>query len=736
MNNERFPHPNGHSHDDDLQPERWADAPSSDADALDALLNEIAQGNGSPNPRSGHGHQRPDVRTDTGGADALHTATRAFHRRVEAAQHRDPGSMALAPHLWEQIMTSTTQQTKEAQGSLWRDAARNTLSPGIPGQSRNHATTRRPIQRWAPVANATLALLILLAGFGIWRVYDGLNGSGPADPEGTTPGVAMQLATPEPTELPAIQAPPVATPAPITACDFSADIPIFPDGDASPIDATALLLTTGGELVLSCPEEPEPVVLASGIDQAGPGGWPGVVHTSTGGATAGDLRQSYVNIVTGESVPVGFREDAQTFGPNDLLDSPWLVAPSAADPAQWEVTDLRTMDSRMLTELMGAPWPDDTNMLISESEPGGTIAIAPFTPYQADLDEDPGGAIVQDGVLPGDVLIIDGTLNGARWITLPDDLPYREMMLSPDGAHLALRGDVGDWSHAPETVYSVVTTADGNMVGRSEPAGITDHTLGMTWAQAGNALVFLQDSSLVSIATDSDGVPETLFEVDDGLGALRTTYDPDVVTVLRVQAEEVATETPGLVQPRVYSVNTMTGEAMEFDGVAVRDSYGYAQPPSRFLVLSDGYLETTEPVGYRVIDAVTGVEYGRLADVTVAELFGRAGLGRSSFALSDDGDTEIIGFGSSQLYLARWADDTAEIRQIASPPGMAEAGNGTVNLHLSPEGSMLSLTLEGDESRTRWLLSLNGEADDWIEVPSTVPGEGPDSIFFVPGTDD
>ncbi|MEJ7900851.1 MAG: hypothetical protein WKF63_03345 [Thermomicrobiales bacterium] len=735
MSNERFSNPNGDAHDTDPQPERWADASTSDADALDALLNGIAQGNGFPNTRSSSG-RGPDVRTDDG--DAVLQTARRFHDRFEAAEVRDPGSSALDPHLWETIMTATMNpvpQSKQAHGRLWRDATRKAVPPGAATTPRSHqAVDRRSAQGWSGFANATLAVVILLAGFGVWRVYDGMNASGPADPEGTVPGLAMQPATPEPTELPAVVAPPVSTPAPSSACDFRADIPIFPGVDESPVEGTALLLTTTGELLLVCPEEPDPIVLASGIEQAGSGGWPGVVHASAGAGTSA-FQAHYVNLVSGQVVEIGPYGSGQTLGTDDLIDSPWLVAPSAADPDQWQVTDLRTMESRLLVELMGAPWPDDTNILISESELGGTIAIAPYSPFALDLDQDPGGAIVQGGILPGDVLVLDGTLDETRWISLPTALPYREMLLSADGEHLALRGDTGELSATgPETVYSVVRTADGSEVGRSKPMPVSDHTLGMTWTQGGSALAFIQSSALMLIGTDGDGIPETLLDVDDGLGTVRPTYDPDVVTVRRVQAEEVATETPGLVQPRIYSVNTVTGDVMEFDGVAVRDMYGWAQPPARFLVLSDGYVESDDPVTYRVLDPVKREEYGTLPDVQLGELLGRPSLGVNSFVQSDDGNTEVIGFGAAQLYLTRWADDAAEIRQIDSLPGLAEAYNGSVELFLSPDGAMLSLTIDGDESRTRWLLPLDGEPDEWIEVPSTVPGEGPASIFFVPGT--
>lgn len=738
MSDDRRFTPNGTQDHHDPSAGRGADA-FDDADALDTLLNGIAQGNEVPTPRSADG---PDFGSDdgtTGERAALHAAARRFHRRFEAAAARDPGGAALDPQLWETIMTASTATTARPSPSPsvpanpWRSGATPIRATAASRRALPQAARRTP-GRWAPLANATLALVILLAGFGIWRAYDGLNGTGSGELEATVPGLAMQPATPAPTELAAVLAPPIATPSPSSACDFNADIPIVPGVDESPVEGTALLVTTGGDLVLACAEEPAPIVLASGIGQAGPGGWPGVVHTSAGAGTD-DFEASYVNIVTGLSLAVGFREGAQIFGTSDLVDSPWLVAPSVADPEQWQVTDLRTMESRMLADLAGAPWPKDANLLISESEAGDSIALAPFTPYLGDLDQDPGGAIVQDSALPGNVLLIDGTLDETRWIALPAALPYREMLLSPDGEHLALRGDNGELFPADrETVYSVVRSADGSEVGRSEPLVITDHTLGMTWAQEGNAFLFLQESSLMSIGMDGDGLPETLLEVNDGLASVRATYDPDVVTVRRNQAEEVATETPGLVQPRIYAVNTVTGEVLEIDGVAVREMYEWAQPPTRFLVMSDGYVETDDPVTYRVIDPVTGEEYGTLADVELGELLGSAGLGVNSLVQSDDGDTEVVGFGSSQLYLTRWAASAAEIRQIVSPPGLGEAYNGSVEMFLAPDGSMLSLTINGDESRTRWLLPLDGAPDAWIEIPSTVPGEGPASIFFVPGT--
>ncbi|MBA3274375.1 MAG: hypothetical protein H0T72_01170, partial [Chloroflexia bacterium] len=437
MSTNRPPHPNGDPHNHDLQPARWADASETDADALDALLNEIAQGNGFPSTQSGHVRRRPDARSDDGGpageAGALHAAARSFHRRFDAAQGRDPGSAAVDPHLWEQIMTATTNpapETRRAQGAVWVNATRHALAPGVSPRSQHH--TR---QRWGGFANATLALVILLAGFGVWRFYDGLNGSGPADPEGMAPGIAMRPATPEGTEVLTVDAPPVATPAPITACNFSADIPLFPEVDVSPIDGTALLLTTSGDLVLTCPEEPMGVVLASRVQTTLPLNWPGIVFLSTGSADPAEQSLSAINVLMGESVEIGMHPDGMQYQLHNDPSSPWLVAPDDENPNDWAITDLRTMESRLLSEYAASSAADGMEILTTANA-NGAIAIGLQTPESAESD----GALFEGVDLPGNLLVIDGSLDAPRWIGLPDDLPrITEMLLAPDGRHLALK---------------------------------------------------------------------------------------------------------------------------------------------------------------------------------------------------------------------------------------------------------------------------------------------------------
>lgn len=192
-------------------------------------------------------------------------------------------------------------------------------------------------------------------------------------------------------------------------------------------------------------------------------------------------------------------------------------------------------------------------------------------------------------------------------------------------------------------------------------------------------------------------------------------------------------ETPDAVDHHISSGNTVTGEAIEIGGFDASHNTSPWEQDTRFLVMYEPQLEQPGLTDYQVVDAVTGEVIDEIAGVPESTGNG-PGLGWRSVVSTNDGNTEVIAFGSSHIYLMAMVDGTPVVRQIASPPGFSPEANGVVDMFLSPDGSLLSLTLNGDELRTRWLLPLDGETDAWVEVPGAVPGEGPGSIFFVPGT--
>lgn len=576
------------------------------------------------------------------------------------------------------------------------------------------------------VANIGLIVAILFAGFGVWRYYGEPGLPGGSDDPPTVPGVAMQPSTPEPTEAPEVVMPPVATPQPTTDCDFSQDIPLFQYVESSPTDGTALLLTPDGDLVLTCPEEQEDTTLATGVAGAGPREWPGIVGIYYEAEQPQVQPLAVLNLLTGEIVDIGVDPESVQYQDQTPAGSPWLVAPDYEDPGQWQVTDLRTMESRLVSDFTGGRIPEGAGILAAANGAGGSIVIAPY-----------GG---------GMALVIEGSLDHGHWISLPADLsPVTETALAPDGQHLALKSNPpgredpsGELLPGATHTYTIVNTTDGTEVAQSET--FEDFETTMQWVQDGEALVYTQDTSLMLMSTGPGTETSALIEGNPRLRLQGPTVDPDIVLASREPMGEYATVVPTGEEVHLYAVNTRTGEMVTIQGRDVSHNLDPWLPPTRFLVMYEPQIAPGGPITYPVMDAVTGEQLGEIADVPLRDI-GVPGifypdLGLRSVVGTMDGNTEIIAFDSQHIHLMTLVDGMPTVRQIASPPGLLSDVTITVSMFLSPDGSMLSLTGQGDESQTRWLLALDGEGDEWIEVPKTVASEDPGYILFIPGTGD
>jgi hypothetical protein len=53
----------------------------------------------------------------------------------------------------------------------------------------------------------------------------------------------------------------------------------------------------------------------------------------------------------------------------------------------------------------------------------------------------------------------------------------------------------------------------------------------------------------------------------------------------------------------------------------------------------------------------------------------------------------------------------------------------TATIFLSPDGSLLSLTADEDEGRTRYMTSLDDPESGWTGFENIVPGEGGEGLI-------
>ena len=631
----------------------------------------------------------------------------------------------LKSQIWEDIMTSAPTPDAHAIPNPWPAPHRG----GTAAKPRSTPLFRR--MAWSHAANIALAALVILAGFGIWRVFDGDFGTGGGgnDDPATIPGVAMQPSTRETITAPA------ATPAPITACDLSGDIPIIPDvaDPNSPVETTSLIIsrydTTGidprGDLKLTCAGEPN-WVLSSNVISASPGPWPGTVSLAVlppGEDDLANLRSGYVSVASGDMVMFGKPTDdseARSVMTYSVDGSPWVVGPLANDPSELAVLDLRTMESRPLSAMAGIPAPADVAVMLSTPADDGTVALGfAQTVY--------GGRLKTNTGAPGDLLLLGDSFDDTHWITLSEDLPLvTAMALSPDGSHAALTiGNQGD-----SITYGIVDTADGAAVAQS-PSIPDAWQPFMAWVQEGSAISYAAGNDVQVLKAELNAEPGTVLDTDQTIAGLRTTPDPDVV-VATIRADHGSDAHPASTDvDKVFSVNVATGETHEFEGMELGNSISWITSTNA-LFMYDYIGMDGGTVTIRVHDPVSGDLVNELEDVPNPNNAGSMAIGKNSITASGDGTTMAYTIGSQHISVVQTRNGPPVIERI-TPPNAARSAATVV---LSRDGSFLSLSSQGDESRTRWLLDLSAPDGDWTEVPNTVPGQDPGYILFAEGTGD
>lgn len=719
--------------------------PESDEQALWEFADAVA-GNHEPTPAN----------------DLEATVVRVQRALCGPSAGSDSMPDALKAQIWENIMTTATADTNQTPiqpgkaavfpkvGSFRRSPRRSPRPERTPPPYVHH----RPMI-WSGAANVALVLLIVLTGFGAWRVFDGSGGRlgrEGGDDRSSLPASALQSSTPEgqgsllegTPSAEAASDSAAATPEPFTACDLSTDIPFFRDVEQSPVAGTSLYLVSRdpsapipvGDLMLHCEAEPADVLLASNVRSLGAGPWPGTVSLSLmedGETDPSAQYPAYLDLATGTIVGFGYQPESMTYNVSHTYGSPWVLGPASNDLADFTILDLRTMETTLLSSLIGHPLPEGTRLLTAASPETTTLAVSVKLPYAAGN----GDGALTDADLPGDVMIVENGVADARWITLPDSLHnVTGMWLSPDGSHLALVAPTAAGADRQDGrlqsyTYVIVSTADGAEVSRSATIS-TYANPSIVWVQNGDAIAYTANNQLQTLSTAPGWAPEIQFEADQELISLSTTYDPDVVVVSIMR--DYGSDAPAEQTDRdaVFSVNVATGEVQEFRG---RDaSGGYWSAQAGFLVLFEPLADDAEALTYSVIDPVSGQVIGTITDTqTPPSQFPT--IGPRSIAITPDGATEVIAFDTSQIYLMRQTDDGPVFRQIASPGWYADVPL-RATIFISPDGSFLSLTGEEDEGRTRYLLQLDAETDEWVEVPRTVASDDPGYITFVEGTGD
>lgn len=268
----------------------------------------------------------------------------------------------------------------------------------------NGATTApipiREPERHAPskmsvLMTAALVAIIAVAGLGVLRGGIDLPG-GSGDPA--------------PTGMPALAFSPVASPPASLNCDRDQWSGIFTQQVPDLLADATYLRYDGDTLTLHCDGGSEQI--ATGVRQAF------TFHTGVVAIRTERDTVQLLNVLTGESLDMAsgqlLGDDGTITFADAAAQADWLLVPVTQARADWQVIDLRSMESFLLSDELGGPLPKAYDPEFRQ--PIGTDVVAVTWRPQGSLVD---GTPVAGSEVPR-TLLLPGSIEHRRWIDIVD----------------------------------------------------------------------------------------------------------------------------------------------------------------------------------------------------------------------------------------------------------------------------------------------------------------------------
>ncbi len=589
----------------------------------------------------------------------------------------------------------------------WEDIMETAAAPAMRppiGRRKPVHRTSTPLFRmgWTGMANAALAVLVVIAGFGAWRVFVGdVDGGGnsPAPSEGRyaqAPMTPVPMATAETVE---------------GACDFSTSIPLYQNIDTVPSDATALYITSDGRAMLHCEGQAEDTLLASDVTYAQPSyGVPNVVQLHVG--TGDEATLIYLNVATNDQMQVDMKGATSYLGHMNQSQR-FHIGPAPNDPFSWGVYDIETMTSVSLNELTGATFTTNGHMSVSIPEGGVAMAFAMGsyrTEGSANIVGDKGGT--------GDIVVVNKTLDEAIWVTIPDDFPLvTRISISNDGSKLALVSNPYSPMEAESvngSMISIVDVASGEEIARTAPFTAPNGAF-FTWVEDGAAVIYASDSAVYRLPAEADATPSILYESDTALRYIDAVMGPNIVLV----QEEI---TPGGRESRVIMLTTNTGEVAPFEGNPWSPGttsfipFHYQLAP---IVLEAQGQGTGS---WSIVDPRTGKTIlstdSDLSTESVVENEDSTIRLQQARIVAADAPVSAVLPGDGRIVIVDLSDEEAAVTEVAMPADIEADGYRVGAVSLAPDGSAIIVETTYGEAARYWTLDLSDDDADWVQLPA------------------
>ena len=558
-----------------------------------------------------------------------------------------------------------------------------------------------PRMAWTGAANIALAVMLLVAAFGAWRVYDDSFGG-----RGNTPGEGRYALAP-------LVATPEATPAPsnaISACDFSRSVPIYSGVDSPQADGAVLYITSSGDLTLACPEESEPIVLSHNVVMASATPVPGVVQIQMPNGNTTDVVM--MNVITGEWIQLNPATFSSYLG--DMNGGRTLQVSTVVDsPTEWSLINLETMRSATLSELTGAKFPASHSITVATALNGKGVAVA-FSEYKSEGSS----TLARSYGAQGDVAVISNDLETVHWVTVPADFPMvTNLSLSPDASKLAIVSDLTTFDDpTPNTMISIIDVTSDEEIARTDLFTAPGSAF-LQWAEDGNAMVYATANTVYRLEFAAGATPTELYVSDGTLMLMPATTQPNLVRV-----DETISEN----ESNLIILTTDSDDVVKVEG---KPWFRGTTPVMHWTEeLAPILVKPNDPAGMtQIVDPVTGQPMMDAIDappLSTPSPEQQTWWPQELVTTATDAPVSIVDPGNGDLMVIDLAGESPSSHPIPTTPG-----DGSGRLRLSPDGTTLIAgqgTWEGEDGPW-WSLDLTNPDAEWVPGP-----EGSKVTWLVP----
>jgi hypothetical protein len=489
-----------------------------------------------------------------------------------------------------------------------------------------------------------------------------------------------------------------------SGCRLGRDMPIVADGAIADPSVTYLQLTADGILKLVCgTTSTDLLTQVQGVMGLG---YPGVVNVTFEPVDLDTRRQGLYNIATGDLFMYGAIPESMQYDTTHPAESPWFIAPDAADPTKWMLTDLRTFETRPLTDYVESAEAEAVRNLFTDYVPEtGTLLVA------QEIEAADGSRTLAGAVL-------DSFDSAPQQFDIPLETNYMTQRIGLDalGTTLFLYAwaDPNSSDRTDTQAYvAAYGIADGDRYLYDTNAELTNQ--GPLLTANRTQVIFTSRNRIVSYNTAARTASD-LYVAPEGDTFGELEYGPNDTTLIVTQhtPNTDPANDDDIVVAGTLLLDVNNGTTTPVEGVIIAPDTSPWTGLQRFVAVIPS--PDTEPLTVTILDLETMETVGE--PITIPDgADPRRLLGPAGVTATQDGSRLIVAFDPTNPTVIWATSDGVEVTPLFTPGTEPEAMDFS-SIAVSGDGSWLG-SWPGSEDASGALIDLSGPNVVIVEVEVT-----------------